>query len=374
MQNNSSTNGGNPMANAIWTYFQDRKKDWNNAFIGLYHQFVKNDISYFYVHNSNTYTILFKHEKILSSDNESNDESKETLPKVIISPSTRSLRNELRRQEIKFHMPHDYNNIDDQEEMDLEVVEELKLLQKNVQETSGSRGQTRLIRKVSKNGSNNVIQGATSTIHVKGDWEVNGFFQFLLNVDLGKFIYNSNSGGVNANDVPLLLSSKPFQNSTLKTLEILRCKHLQRNDQKMYYSLDLKGFIMPHMVPKLTSLFSFNSDDRDADGGGGNTSNKKNRRHNDDPLLDVEYLVLENTRTFNFNDSHNNDEINEKYNYDEIKGNQLRLNYGYINKMKVFQKKIVTTNGGNNSSMNRLAIDDLVVLNDVRYSLPSSKM
>ena len=80
MQNNSSTNGGNPMANAIWTYFQDRKKDWNNAFIGLYHQFVKNEISYFYVHNSNTYTILFKHEKILSSDNESNDESKETLP------------------------------------------------------------------------------------------------------------------------------------------------------------------------------------------------------------------------------------------------------------------------------------------------------
>ena len=142
----------------------------------------------------------------------------------------------------------------------------------------------------------------------------------------------------------------------------------------MYYSLDLKGFIMPHMVPKLTSLFSFNSDDRDADGGGGNTSNKKNQRHNDDPLLDVEYLVLENTRTFNFNDSHNNDEINEKYNYDEIKGNQLRLHYGYINKMKVFQKKIVTTNGGNNSSMNRLAIDDLVVLNDIRYSLPSSKM
>ena len=42
--------------------------------------------------------------------------------------------------------------------------------------------------------------------------------------------------------------------------------------------------------------------------------------------------------------------------------------------MKVFQKKIVTTNGGNNSSMNRLAIDDLVVLNDIRYSLPSSKM
>ena len=83
---------------------------------------------------------------------------------------------------------------------------------------------------------------------------------------------------------------------------------------------------------------------------------------------------MENTRTFNFNDSHNNDEINEKYNYDEIKGNQLRLNYGYINKMKVFQKKIVTTNGGNNSSMNRLAIDDLVVLNDIRYSLPSSKM
>ena len=39
MQNNNSTNGGNPMANAIWTYFQDRKKDWNNAFIGLYHQF-----------------------------------------------------------------------------------------------------------------------------------------------------------------------------------------------------------------------------------------------------------------------------------------------------------------------------------------------
>ena len=142
----------------------------------------------------------------------------------------------------------------------------------------------------------------------------------------------------------------------------------------MYYSLDLKGFIMPHMVPKLMSLFSFNSDDRDADGGGGNTSNKKNQRHNDDPLLDVEYLVLENTRTFNFNDSHNNDEINEKYNYDEIKGNQLCLNYGYINKMKVFQKKIVTTNGGNNSSMNRLAIDDLVVLNDIRYSLPSSKM
>ena len=131
---------------------------------------------------------------------------------------------------------------------------------------------------------------------------------------------------------------------------------------------------MPHMVPKLMSLFSFNSDDRDADGGGGNTSNKKNQRHNDDPLLDVEYLVLENTRTFNFNDSHNNDEINEKYNYDMIKGNKLRLNYGYINKMKVFQKKIVTTNGGNNSSMNRLAIDDLVVLNDIRYSLPSSKM
>ena len=42
--------------------------------------------------------------------------------------------------------------------------------------------------------------------------------------------------------------------------------------------------------------------------------------------------------------------------------------------MKVFQKKIVTITGGNNSSMNRLAIDDLVVLNDVDISLPSSKM
>ena len=83
--------------------------------------------------------VLFKHEMpppSPSKQNKSVKPNKGIAPrlKVVISPSTRSLRNELRRQQITFSMPHDYNNIDDQEEMDLEVVEELKLLQKNVQE------------------------------------------------------------------------------------------------------------------------------------------------------------------------------------------------------------------------------------------------
>jgi hypothetical protein len=126
------------MAKTLSRYFQDRKNHWNNAFIGLYNQFARHEISYFYVHNS-TYTILFKHEippPSPSKQYKSNKTNKciASRLKVMISPSTRSLRNELRRQQITFSMPHDYNNIDDQEEMDLEVVEELKLLQKNVQE------------------------------------------------------------------------------------------------------------------------------------------------------------------------------------------------------------------------------------------------
>ena len=50
--------------------------------------------------------------------------------KVVVSPSTRSLRNELRRLQINFYMPHDYNNVDDQEENDLEAFEDLKMLEK----------------------------------------------------------------------------------------------------------------------------------------------------------------------------------------------------------------------------------------------------
>ena len=43
--------------------------------------------------------------------------------------------------------------------------------------------------------------------------------------------------------------------------------------KKCIIPLDVKGFIiMPHMVPKLMSLFSFNCDDR---GGGGLVINKK---------------------------------------------------------------------------------------------------
>ena len=160
---------------------------------------------------------------------------------------------------------------------------------------------------------------------------MNGLFQFLLNVDLGKFIYNSNSGGININDVPFLLSSQPFQNATLKTLEIIRCKHLQRNDQKMYHSLDLKGFIMPYMVPKLVSLFSLNNGEAEVSGGDipGN---------NDDSILDVEYIVLDNSRIFNFNNNDGDGYEKEmpsrkertQNQLDEIKQNTLNLTLFYL--------------------------------------------
>jgi hypothetical protein len=202
---------------------------------------------------------------------------------------------------------------------------------------------------------------------------VNGLFQFLLNVDLGKFIYNSNSGGININDVPFLLSSQPFQNATLKTLEIIRCKHLQRNNQKMYHSLDLKGFIMPHMVPKLVSLFSLNNGEAEACGISSN---------NDDSILDVEYIVLDNTRIFNYNNNNGNDyetemppkkDKKQNHQLDEIKQNALNLRYGYINKLKVFhkEKKQGMHNNGIHA-LNETSVDNLVVLNEIRYSLSST--
>ena len=127
----------NPMANTLLTYFQDRKNDWNNALIGLYHQFKSHKIHYFYVHSS-SFTILFKHDQVqpgkhAKSVETSNDDDCRRF-KVVVSPSTRSLRNELRRLQINFYMPHDYNNVDDQEENDLEAFEELKMLEKNLQE------------------------------------------------------------------------------------------------------------------------------------------------------------------------------------------------------------------------------------------------
>ena len=140
----------NPMANTLLTYFQDRKNDWNNALIGLYHQFKSHKIHYFYVHSS-SFTILFKHDQVQPGKHANSGETSKDDDcrrfKIVVSPSTRSLRNELRRLQINFYMPHDYNNVDDQEENDLEAFEELKMLEKNLQEANGSRGQTRFRRK-----------------------------------------------------------------------------------------------------------------------------------------------------------------------------------------------------------------------------------
>ena len=61
-------------------------------------------------------------------------------------------------------MPHDYNNVDDQEENDLEAFEELKMLEKNLQEANGSRGQTRFRRKGST-GQNLTVQRILDNPH-----------------------------------------------------------------------------------------------------------------------------------------------------------------------------------------------------------------
>lgn len=285
------TNGGF-VPDALREFFVTRQRDWEEAFSGLFSMYMdktSEDEVHFYL-QCGSFTVLF-------AQNGSTDDGVRDY-RAIISPSSRSFRASLQKHDIPFAMPHVPGGAIDHLDEEVDVLQELKLLQETG-ETSGSRGQTRLRRRSSKD-----MSGAKSTLHVTGEWAVHGLFDFLLNVRFEKV-------GVHIFDLPTLLCSRPFKHATVRSLEIVRNAETFVGG-KEYHALELEGPVLPLAVGALVRLFSttqFPTSDEDADC---------------QSTMDVDFHVVEETRSFNV-----------PWLSDTDKALEAPLSGGYVESLKV---------------------------------------
>ena len=253
------------MKDALSNFFDSRQRDWEEAFSSLFGLFCRKKISHFYLNTS--FTAMFVHHK------QHKNGKGASIPRVVISPSTRGLRGALRKLSIPYTMPHDANNTDLQEETDDDVLRELKLLQ-DASEIAGSRQQTRMRRRTGKD-----VNGVNSTLYVTGEWAVQGVFDFLLNMRFSKM-------GIQPVELPVLLSGTPFKNSTTRSLEVTRNSTV-RVEKGEFHALELSGPILPNVVPELVSLFR--------------TTQKCKESATEKSKLEVDLHTKVETRSFNFN-------------------------------------------------------------------------
>lgn len=235
-------------------------REWCDSFRSLFHLLRARQCPYFYI-CANTFTVLFRAAGICG------------LSEIhaLLTPTTRGFRQSLKQEEIEYSMPlrkdskrrsdggdsatmttdvmsnTTNHQQDDYEEEEEEETQDAWLKSLGVENSEIKRinySQTRMtLEKESE--IDNLKQ---SLVFVKGV-ETQALFNFLINCKSAIA-----ATGALAGVPPTLLAPTAFHGATLKALKVR--ESIVRVDNDRYYSLELKGPLLPHVLPSLCHLMT----------------------------------------------------------------------------------------------------------------------
>ncbi|XP_003487471.1 protein downstream neighbor of son homolog [Bombus impatiens] len=232
-------------------------KEWSESFRSLFHLLRARQCPYFYVCATN-FTVLFRAAGICGISE----------AHALLTPTTRGFRQSLKQEEIEYTMPlrkdckrqsdvtdsgcdtadsatslsyTENQNLDDEEdETQDEWLQSLGVENSEIRKINNSQARMTLEKETELD---NMKQ---SLIFVKGV-ESQALFNFLINCKSA-----ITTTGPLAGVPPTLLSPVAFHGATLKPIRVK--ESIVRVDSEKYFSLELKGPLLPHVLPSLCSL------------------------------------------------------------------------------------------------------------------------
>ncbi|XP_076638920.1 humpty dumpty [Colletes latitarsis] len=236
-------------------------KDWSESFRSLFHLLRAQQCPYFYV-CANNFTVLFRAAGICGISE----------AHAFLTPTTRGFRQLLKQEEIEYSMPLSKNfkrrsgtidsgcetldsttssitqskNIenetpeDDEDETQDEWLQSLGVENSEILKINNSQVRMTLEKETEVDNLKH------SLIFVKGV-EAQGLFNFLINCKSAITIT-----GPLAGVPPTLLAPIAFHGATLKPIKVK--ESIVRVENERYFSLELKGALLPHVLPSLCSL------------------------------------------------------------------------------------------------------------------------
>lgn len=237
-------------------------REWCDSFRSLFHLLRARQCPYFYV-CTNSFTVLFRAAGICGLSE----------MHALLTPTTRGFRQALKQEEIEYTMPLRKDNkrrsdtgdsgcetldscastatLTANEETDMVVDDEEDEAQDKWLESLGVENSE--IRKINSSQARMVLEKESeldnlkqSLVFVKGV-EAQALFNFLINCKSAV-----TATGALAGVPPTLLAPTAFHGATLKPLKVK--ESIVRVNADRFYSLELKGPILPHILPCLCDM------------------------------------------------------------------------------------------------------------------------
>lgn len=239
-------------------------QDWTNSFRALFQLVRSRQCPYFYV-CANSFNVLFRAAGI----------GGRVETHVYLTPTSRGMRAALKQEEIEFTMPlkpeslnksleNDKasnpsnqsfsNSCEDStqlEESDDDMEEDEWLESLGVDASEIKKMQTKQARKNQKVECEDDFSDQ-SCVLIEGP-ECQAFFNFLLNAKS-----TTTKTGKLAGIPPTLLAPVAFHGACLRSLQVRPSK--VRMDHTDYFSMELKGVILPHVLPYLSNFLKATKD------------------------------------------------------------------------------------------------------------------
>ncbi|KAK9310590.1 hypothetical protein QLX08_000142 [Tetragonisca angustula] len=235
-------------------------KEWSESFRSLFHLLRARQCPYFYV-CANNFTVLFRAAGICGISE----------AHALLTPTTRGFRQSLKQEEIEYTMPlrkdskrrsdvtdsgcdtidsvasnttfsyTENQNLDDEDdETQDEWLQSLGVENSEIRKINNSQTRMTLEKQIE------IDNMKESLIFVKGV-EAQALFNFLINCKSA-----ITTTGPLAGVPPTLLSPVAFHGATLKPIKVK--ESIVRVDNERYFSMELKGPLLPHVLPLLCSL------------------------------------------------------------------------------------------------------------------------
>ncbi|KAK1131981.1 hypothetical protein K0M31_016123 [Melipona bicolor] len=236
-------------------------KEWSESFRSLFHLLRARQCPYFYV-CANNFTVLFRAAGICGISE----------AHALLTPTTHGFRQSLKQEEIDYTMPlrkeskrrsdvtdsgcdtvdsvasnttlfsyTENQNLDDEDdETQDEWLQSLGVENSEIRKINNSQTRMTLEKETE------IDNMKESLIFVKGV-EAQALFNFLINCKSA-----ITTTGPLAGVPPTLLSPVAFHGATLKPIKVK--ESIVRVDNERYFSMELKGPLLPHVLPLLCSL------------------------------------------------------------------------------------------------------------------------
>ncbi|XP_072765690.1 protein downstream neighbor of son homolog [Anoplolepis gracilipes] len=234
-------------------------REWCDSFRSLFHLLRARQCPYFYV-CANTFTVLFRAAGICG------------LSEIhaLLTPTTLGFRQSLKQEEIEYSMPlrKDSKRRSDGGDSDLvttDVTSNATNQQNDYEEEEEEETQDAWLKSLGvENSEIKRINNSQTRMTLEKESEVDNLKQSLVFVKgvetqaLFNFLINCKSAiaatGALAGVPPTLLAPTAFHGATLKALKVR--ESIVRVDNDKYYSLELNGPLLPHVLPSLCHLMT----------------------------------------------------------------------------------------------------------------------